>query len=77
MDGNSKSFGYLFQRGVSSPQLRSRRQKAGSNEMRVSQADAFRVKGAGLNHVPHFAELRHVHLEKRFHILELLSPVLQ
>lgn len=45
--------------------------------MRVRQADALRVKGVCLDHMPHFAELRHFHFKQCFHFAKSLSPILQ
>lgn len=56
-----KSMGHVFQIAVARPQLRSGREEARRDQMRISEADAFRVERVRFDHMPHFVEPGHLH----------------
>jgi len=72
---NAESFGYITEPLVLRPQHGRRIDEDGSNQVRIGQADALAIQGASLNHLPHFAWLRHPRPWQQVRRGESLSPI--
>src|ERR1035437_247616 len=77
VDEDSQSRSYIFQGAVAGPQLRSRRHKAGCEQVRVCETNTLRVESVRLNHVLHFVERGNIHFEQRLQVIQHFLPVVQ
>src|ERR1035438_1142734 len=77
MENDSESPGYSRHRGIYGPKLRPRRHETRGQQVGVRQANSLRIEGTLFNHVPNFAEFRHLNFDQSFHIIKALTTLTQ